>query len=367
MNERKTGEAVELEWKKLSRASLDPRSAQAACSSSDLQRMYMFGGRSRGGANNEFMTISLDDLRDGWVPLKPSRGEPPCPRKSCAMACIGNKVYIFGGNDGRGSKGMALGDLHTYNIASGTWAEIPGRGEVPCPRERHSMVVIEGQLCVFGGLSFNGEFLNDCYFFDPSSKRWSQQRYNPNSPIPKARYEHVAGAAVGLLIVHGGKWSRGGLNDTWHFNPKTKMWHQPASIRGRSPEGKWGSTGVMFKHYLINFGGWNGRKCFNDLTVLDCKNWKYVTIWAYGKAPDQRTFHAAAIVGNCMVTVAGRNLSRRMDDTHVLDLSALVDYALTEARQKKALAELEPTPEPSPEPAPKVTAPSPPPTRGRTN
>lgn len=375
MAERKTGEAVELEWKKLSKCVLDPRSAHASCSSSDLQRMYMFGGRSRGGANNEFLTLSLgDDLIDGWVPLKPSRGEPPCPRKSCAMACIGNKVYIFGGNDGRGSKGMALGDLHTYNIASATWNEIPGRGEVPCPRERHSMVVLGGQLCVFGGLSYNGEFLNDCYLFDTSTRRWTQIRYSNNSPVPKARYEHVAGEAGGLLVIHGGKWTRGGLNDTWHFNPKTKTWNQPAScqIRGsREAEGKWGSTGVMYKHYLINFGGWNGRKCFNDLTVLDCRNWKYVTIWAYGKAPDQRTFHAAAIIGNSMVCTAGRNLSRRMDDTHVLELAALKDFAQKTDRTQKALAELEATPDPSPEPSgPKVTAPSPPPTRNsgsRTN
>ena len=42
-----------------------------------------------------------------------------------------------------------------------------------------------------------------------------------------------------------------------------------------------------------------------------------------GQRPSIRTFHGAGLIDNRMIIIAGRNMSKRLNDTYCLDLSDL--------------------------------------------
>ena len=57
--------------------------------------------------------------------------------------------------------------------------------------------------------------------------------------------------------------------------------------------------------------------------VVTADPFKVLNITISGQRPSIRTFHGAGLLGNRLVVVAGRNMSKRLNDTYCLDLSDL--------------------------------------------
>ena len=261
------------------------RNSHNVCSDSKHKKMYLFGGRSKGGCNNHLYILSSDKLDHGWKLIDKPRGVIPSPRKNSSMAYCASYLYLFGGN-GHAKKGeLLLDDFYAYNIANEQWMSLKTRGDIPSPRDRHSLTVIENKLYLFGGSGSSkgdSEFLNDLYVYDPKTSIWTKI-FTTNHP--EARYEHCSSAMGNYLVVSSGKCHTGGLFDFWlldtsqitemiknkkNSKKETNLKWQKIEPKGHKlGEPRWGQSVVPFHQKLIFFGGWNGKFCFNDICVVD--------------------------------------------------------------------------------------------------
>ena len=76
------------------------------------------------------------------------------------MVVIGDYIYIFGGytQDPSGN----LNDLYKIDTINKTSTKIDLSDDIPSPRQHHTMVVIDGNIYIFGGEQ-NGDARNDLY------------------------------------------------------------------------------------------------------------------------------------------------------------------------------------------------------------
>merc|ERR1712165_609643 len=112
------------------------------------------------------------------------------------MAYCASYLYLFGGN-GHAKKGeLLLDDFYAYNIANEQWMSLKTRGDIPTPRDRHSLTVIDNKLFIFGGSGSSngnkGEFLNDLFMYNPKTSIWNKIHIKNNTVLPEPRYEHCA-------------------------------------------------------------------------------------------------------------------------------------------------------------------------------
>ena len=100
-----------------------------------------------------------------------------------------------------------------------------------------------------------------------NASRWIKPRIKGTAPT--GRYGHSAVLAGARIIVFGGKGAKAACRDLHALDPLTMTWFQ-------GPEGA-GAPSARFDHTanlvngtkMIVFGGWNGKECFNDVSVLD--------------------------------------------------------------------------------------------------
>ncbi|ETO12870.1 Kelch motif family protein [Reticulomyxa filosa] len=227
--------------------------------------------------------------------LLDTSGDVPSPRKSSTLAYHDGNLYLFGGNH----KEKCLNDLYKYEIKSRSWSQIVVKGKSPCARDRHSLTVVnEDSLLLFGGFGNEQEFLSDLWCFDIKAKTWTL--LPEQGTVPSPRYEHAAVGIGPFLVVAGGKSSKGGMSDLYVFDWAKQIWNVPKFEEDVKIDPAWGQSAVVFHNksdfsfslkfvfYLfvccmllakytlafrriILFGGWNGKVCFNDVTVIDCK------------------------------------------------------------------------------------------------
>jgi hypothetical protein len=75
-------------------------------------------------------------------------GYIPAPREGHAAAIVDDVMYIFGG---RTEGGADLGDLAAFRISSRGWFTFQNMGPSPSPRSGHSMTVYGKKVVVLGG------------------------------------------------------------------------------------------------------------------------------------------------------------------------------------------------------------------------
>jgi hypothetical protein len=89
------------------------------------------------------------------------KGDLPCPRHSHAAVAVRNRMFVFGGTDGK----QLLNDVHIFDSATSTWSKPEVSGSIT-PRV-HTAVDVVGHLIIFfGGQGPNGNDLNDTVALD---------------------------------------------------------------------------------------------------------------------------------------------------------------------------------------------------------
>ena len=259
------------------------------------------------------------DRRDpGWLVDRPlnalrndasafNRGElspltpPPEARAHHAAACVGWRLYVFGGVD---ADGYARNDLHFFDARAMAWSgpverpfatsagadgdgdphdlaatplrgdiragvafearparsEVVGDGAPPCPRAWHAMADVGAKVFVFGGaashagyterafardryafrLDGDAQYMHDMHYFDTATMRWSGALSGRGrGPSPRAG---AAMAAVGdVLFVFGGEGANDRpFGDLALFNTTSREWNlaPPAASNGPSPRSR---------------------------------------------------------------------------------------------------------------------------------
>ncbi|KAG6511000.1 hypothetical protein ZIOFF_029049 [Zingiber officinale] len=167
--------------------------------------LYVFGGYGRDRCQTNDVHV-FDTVKQSWS--KPTlKGIPPSPRDSHSCTTVGDKLFVFGGTDGKNP----LKDTHILDTSSNTWILPNLYGEGPEAREGHSAVFVGKRLFIFGGCGKSEtneeKYYNDTYILDIEKLSW-EQAVTSGSP-PSARDCHSCSSWKNQIIVLGGEDSSG--------------------------------------------------------------------------------------------------------------------------------------------------------------
>lgn len=170
-------------------------------------------------------------------------------------------------------------------------------------------------MFIFGGRGEGGgkkgSLLRDLYMLDLDEWCWVQ--VNPTTTSPAARFEHAETVVGSKIVVFGGWDGRRCFNDLWIFDTEAFTWMTPKTA-GTPPSPRHGGQIQLFPDgRLFIFGGHavpdpqNGIKAayHADARVLDTETMVWSRPRITGKLPSGRYGHSLCRVGNHVALVGG--------------------------------------------------------------
>uniref|UniRef100_A0A0D6QZF2 Nitrile-specifier protein 5 n=1 Tax=Araucaria cunninghamii TaxID=56994 RepID=A0A0D6QZF2_ARACU len=235
-----------------------------------------------------------------WLQAKQKEGGPKA-RSSHAVAVVGKKAYVFGGElEPRVPVDNAM---YVFDTEDYSWSVAEARGPAPPPRIGITMVSVGPLVYVFGGRDKEHRELGEFYSFDTVSGEW---RVLPSGPPERSYHAMAADDSRREVYVFGGCGINGRLNDLWAFNIEQGTWRQlPSPPEGSNlvPRGGPGLAVAGGKVWvLFGFGGKHELSdihCFDHVTNL----WQEVE--TSGKKPCPRSVFAASVQGKYIVVYGG--------------------------------------------------------------
>ncbi|KAF9076091.1 hypothetical protein BDP27DRAFT_1284823 [Rhodocollybia butyracea] len=122
------------------------------------ERILIFGGTDGQYHYND--TWSFDLTTRKWSELT-CIGFIPAPREGHAAALVDDVIYVFGG---RGVDGKDLNDLAAFKLSNQRWYMFQNMGPAPSGRSGHAMASIGTRVFVLGGESFTPSKPEDANF-----------------------------------------------------------------------------------------------------------------------------------------------------------------------------------------------------------
>jgi len=218
--------------------------------------IYIFGGRDRQGQTyEEIYRVDLQDLRIH------KSGTLPSPRFAMASVVLDDRIYIFGGFDGR----RCFNDILVFDSKS---SKISRLAELPSSRCFGAAAVDSGQIYYFGGWD-GGEQLDEIIRIDPNSGSTELV-----GRLPSPRELISAESLSGKIYVFGGSDERGNyLDDVVVLDPSDR-----SVVRmGRLPSGRARSSTVVMNNQILLIGGWEGEK-LSEVLSIDPKIQQYAQL-----------------------------------------------------------------------------------------
>ncbi|RNF02437.1 kelch repeat-containing protein [Trypanosoma rangeli] len=176
----------------------------------------------------------------------------------------------------------------------------------------------EQELMLFGGEYWDGEktvAYNDLYFYNIKRNVWSRLVTAVNPP-PRSSSQGVV--YKHFLIVFGGEFVSQSqsqflhFKDVWRFDAKKYEWEELTGVKG-GPSSRSGHRMCLWRRSAIVFGGFydNAHEChyFNDLWILSCLDgagkWTAVKTAPYGELPHPRSGHSMAVCNDTLFVYGG--------------------------------------------------------------
>jgi len=210
------------------------------------EEIYIFGGRDRHGRNyDEIYRVDLQDLRIHEIASLPS------PRFGMATAAVGDRIYVFGGFDGR----KCYDDILVLDAKRDRLTRL---AHLPSSRCFGAVAVNSGQIYYLGGWD-GAEQLDEILRIDPDS---GDTKLIGKLPSPR---ELVAAESLdGKIYLFGGSDKRGDyLDDVLEIDPTTG-----SVVRmGHLPSGRTRTSAVSLDDRILLIGGWEGEK-LNEVLSL---------------------------------------------------------------------------------------------------
>merc|ERR550517_1422272 len=192
------------------------------------QHLYMLGGELS-FCNDQETPLWFYHLQTGvWEKFTTPKGAvTPRGRRGHTAVVFQDSMYIYGGyQDLKGS----TAELWAFHFPSATWHLVSQGGAVDCPpRHRHSAVLHDSAMWVFGGMNDLQE-RSDFWKFDFVSRSWRPVKSKPG---PGCLHSHTAVKFLNVMILFGGEQEGQTLNDLWRFHFATEFWEKlvPASLK----------------------------------------------------------------------------------------------------------------------------------------
>ena len=237
--------------------------------------IYIFGGYSAGYVPNDLYKIDTTNNNSEKIALTGS--DTPSKRFGHSMVVIGDDIYIFGG-----FYGSYKNDLYRITT-SGSCEKITLTGSddnKPSSREYHSMVVIDNNMYIFGGL--NDTVLKDLYKINTTG---NSEKINITGDIPK-RYSHTMVAIGDYMYIFGGaSFDNVCPNDLYRIDTtgySKKITLDVAKVRVRRSH-----TMVVIDDHMYIFGGF-GNSELDDLIKIP---FTFKPYYLNGKIADLRLYN----------------------------------------------------------------------------
>lgn len=247
---------IDREWTTLS----------ALCSG---KLLVLCGGASKSPAHesvgSEVAILNVDTCI--WD--KPNTAKTATMVHGHACAVTGRtKMIIFGGVKGE----VTSSEVAVFNTDTMKWMTPIVKGaERPVARAGHACTSIREKVFVFGGVTVDGNLLNDVWTFDQDSCSWTQVSCYGNQPSPRQGTSACASEDGRRIYVFGGNDGTKVLNDVFFLDLERLQWtYVPVHI-GVQPEPREGHSSFITSKYMIISGGCTqgGTKRLADVQVLD--------------------------------------------------------------------------------------------------
>lgn len=223
----------------------------------------------------------------------------PGARSSHAIAVVGKKAYVFGGE--LTPRVPVDNKLHVFDLDDLTWSIAEVTGDVPPPRVGVTMAAVGGTIYVFGGRDAEHKELNELYSFDTSSNRWALLSSGETGPAHRS-YHSVA-ADDHRIYIFGGCGVTGRLNDLWAYDVNDDRWvgfPKPGeSCRGRGGPGLVVSGDKIWVIY-----GFSGVE-LDDVHCFDPVSGEWALIETTGEKPTPRSVFSTVGIGKYAILYGG--------------------------------------------------------------
>jgi galactose oxidase-like protein/Kelch motif protein len=247
-----------------------PRAYAGAAYDSAGDRLLVFGGENSTSLLNDVWSLSLATTPT-WTHISTS-GSPPSPRWSAGAADdpAGNRLVVFGGNDGTGFRND-LWALSFNGQLTGTWTQLAPGNPIPSARARFGFArdARRNRMVIFAGHEA-GNYLNDTWALPlTSSGPWTSTEGSTFKPLARDFPTLVYAPSSDRFIAFSGEpIVIGPQNDTWALPSGSQYWSQlapsgsPPAPRTSSAAAYDGLTDRMFV-----FGG-IGTATYDDTWAL---------------------------------------------------------------------------------------------------
>jgi len=264
---------------------------------------FIFGGFAQEYPLDELWSLSL--VTKEWRQVKKLMRAWPRARHShiAAYRTIPSKrrnsMVVFGGVT---ENGEILNDVWEWSFRSSSWKKLDTTGEVPAPRWGHSAVIYQDELWVYGG--FTSSWNSELYCLNLGTLVW--RRINAEG-APFGRHFHSANVYQDKMYIFGGLDTKN-LGDLHSFHFATGQWEK-VEQKNRISKRR-GHQTIVFDHYLIVHGGRDNKAPSNDLNFFNFETYQWETIKVDSTAPTPRYYHALCFWQNAMIVFGGLGVHR---------------------------------------------------------
>ncbi|MQM14703.1 hypothetical protein Taro_047638 [Colocasia esculenta] len=252
---------------------------------------YRLGGRRSS-------TAMAEAIQGQWVKLG-QKGSGPGARSSHAVALVGSKAYVFGGEFT--PRVPVDNKIHVFDLDDLIWSVPHATGDVPPPRVGVTMAAVGSTIYVFGGRDADHRELNELYSFDTSLSEWTLLSSGEVGP-PNRSYHSMA-ADDQHIYIFGGCGVSGRLNDLWAYNVKESRWVKfPEPGRNCLPRGGPGISFTGGKIWVVY--GFSGEE-LDDVHCFDPASGEWEMVETAGEKPIARSVFSTAGIGKYVVLYGG--------------------------------------------------------------
>jgi hypothetical protein len=283
------------------------------------------------GDNNDLNRVSNNEESKGgaeWCEVRLS-GKLPERRSNHSSFIVNDYFYIHGGRD---IKEGPMGNMWRLNIHGVTelaedpeygvaWESITARGTVPGKISHHKPAVFGNSVVCYGGITDACEV----YCFDSDKCSWSTMKQSGDVPAP--RDDHSLAQYDGeKFVIFGGFVAGSRVNEVFVGTKSGNeiSWKQCAEDCGDGPCIRNSHSAVCHGGKMYVFGGQdddNNKLC--DLWELDLASEKWCEIKAAGYEPHPRSGHSANVHNGKMYVFGGiLELTKELDDLFCFDFTS---------------------------------------------
>uniref|UniRef100_A0A0R3RMD7 Kelch domain-containing protein n=1 Tax=Elaeophora elaphi TaxID=1147741 RepID=A0A0R3RMD7_9BILA len=181
-------------------------------------------------------------------------GEIPPARTGHTLATYQGMVYMWGGYCAHIN--MLCSKLYCFNPEQRTWSVIPSANEAPFPREKHTAVVHDDVMFIYGGMrilqNHQIRFFGDVWAYHFKTRKWYVIVARGEEPPGRAR--HTACVIKGKMYVFGGINASSEQLYLDVLNLQKNYWERPR-MSGRAPEGAVAACSWVHNNKMYVFGG----------------------------------------------------------------------------------------------------------------